>query len=367
MTFEVLPMLPRTLAWWLEEIDSVDFEPVYQRKGQIWSVPQKQLLIDSILNKFDIPKLYLADFTFLNSRLNASKKRYAVIDGKQRLLAISDFFSGQFTLAKDFSLSEQPELELGGFSYRDLESNYPKIAKKFDNYSLSIMSVITDDESKINDLFVRLNSSKPLTGAELRGAMTGNVPNIIKSLAGHEFFKTRIKFNTARSQDRNMAAKLLLLEHRGSIVDTKKQQLDKLIKEGLNEIEGQQVEDSDQLEGALEEVFEETENLSIERSADRTNAVLSKMRDIFIENDPLLRQQAQIVVIYWLVRSIEEDELAKVRPFLLKFEADRAANKEAGGTQDSELAEFELQARTSNDASSIRERYNTVLNRFLSF
>lgn len=374
MIFQVIPMPPKTLSWWLDEWEGIDFEPVYQRKGHIWSPGQKQFLIDSILNNFDVPKLYLADFTFLNSNLNVNKKKYAVIDGKQRLLAVHDFFNDKITLPRDFSLFDQPELRLSGFSYSDLVKNHPKVARKFDNASLTIMSVITDNESKINELFVRLNSSKPLTGAELRNAMVGNVPALIRDLASHDFFATRVRFNTNRSQDKNTAAKLLLLEHRGSIVDTKKQQLDTLIDElgdedveAVEAVDGSTTKADRELVDALENVLEETENPSIERSSDRVRAVLDRMCHIFIPADPLLRQQAQIVVIYWLVRSFGEDELNSVRAFLLHFEAVRAANKADGGGNDPELAEFELMSRTSNDASSIRVRHKILLDRFYSF
>src|SRR5438046_729720 len=82
---------------------------------------------------------------------------------------------------------------------------------QFDNCNLSVMSVITDDEAKINALFVRLNRSKPLTGAEIRNAMTGKVPGLARKLAGHPFFQKNIRFKIGRGQDRNLAAKLLLL------------------------------------------------------------------------------------------------------------------------------------------------------------
>lgn len=369
MTFEVMPMQPRTLSWWLDEWDTIDLEPVYQRKGHIWTDRQKQYLLDSILNKFDVPKLYMADFTFLNSALNSSKKKYAVIDGKQRLLAIHDFFNDKFTLARDFVFFDEPDLKLGGYSYSDLIKNHPKIGRKIDNYSLSIMSVITDDEAKINELFVRLNSSKPLTGAELRNAMVGSVPDLIRKIASHSFFASRVKFNVARSQDRNTAAKLLLLEHRGSIVDTKKRQLDTLIEEaGDDDVPDAPAEQQmTDIQDALDEVLEDTETASIERSADRVLSALNKMSEIFIESDPLLRQQAQIVLIYWLVRTLEPSDLAAMRPFLLHFEEMRSANKAAGGQHNPELAEFELMARTSNDASSIRIRYQILLERFYAF
>jgi hypothetical protein len=362
VSFQVIQMSPRTLSWWSDERDEIDLEPVYQRKGHVWNERQKQYLIDSILNGFDIPKLYVADFTFLNSELNTARKKYAVIDGKQRLLAIYDFFDDQLTLPKGFSYIEDNSLKLDGFSYSDLVKNHPKIARKFDNSSLTVMSVITDDDSKINELFVRLNTSKPLTGAEVRNAMGGKLPDIIRDLVAHSFFTSRIKFNVARSQDKNTAAKLLLLEHRGSIVDTKKRQLDALVMEATD------TDDTTEIEDVLIDVVEDTEDLDVERSAKRMKSVLDSLSNIFIEADPLLRQQAQIVVIYWLVRDLDKNVHTKVRPFLLEFEAEREKAKQApSGTADPEFSEYELMARTSNDAYSIRRRAQILQQRFEMF
>jgi hypothetical protein len=382
MAFTVIPMQPRTLSWWRDERDDVEFDPVYQRKGHIWSDKQKQYLIDSILNGFDIPKVYVADFTILNSQLNQTKKHYAVIDGKQRMLAIIDFYEGRFTLANDFVYQDDPSLALAGLSYQDLVKNHPRIARKFDNYSLTVMSVITDDEGKINDLFVRLNTSKPLTGAELRNAMTGTVPDLIRDLAAHTFFQAKIRFGTGRSQDRNTAAKLLLIEHRGALVDTKKAHLDQLAREfrvtpttttavdNDDDIDAEDdaFEESD-AEEAITEAVEKTENPDISRSAERVRAVLNRLNTIFIDRDPLLVQQAQVPVIYWLVRGLDEKVLAKVRPFLVQFEELRRSNKTqaAAGKPDAELAQYELMARTSNDASSIKLRYQTLSRRFDDF
>ena len=216
--FSVRLFDPKTISWWHAERDQIDFEPPYQRKGKLWVDRDKSYLIDSVINRFDIPKIYLADFTFGNfnsADLNPNKTSYAIIDGKQRLEALFDFMDNKLVLNNDFIYLDDPSLNLGGLNYKDLKSSYPKIASKFDNFSLSVMSVITDQEGMINELFVRLNKSKPLTGSELRSAMKGIVPGLIKNIADNEFFKNKIRFNTARAQDRNTAAKLLLLEFRG--------------------------------------------------------------------------------------------------------------------------------------------------------
>ena len=72
------------------------------------SASDKAYLIDSIINGFDVPKLYLADFQLGDSSLNVSKLPYAIIDGKQRLEAIFDFFDGTLVL-NDISCGESIE------------------------------------------------------------------------------------------------------------------------------------------------------------------------------------------------------------------------------------------------------------------
>ena len=95
-------MQPRTLLWWLDEKDNIDFEPVNQRKGEVWSPEDKSFLIDSIFTEYNIPKFYLADFTYVSTGLNHKGKKFAVIDGKQRFESIKNFYDGKLLLNPDF-------------------------------------------------------------------------------------------------------------------------------------------------------------------------------------------------------------------------------------------------------------------------
>lgn len=57
--------------------------PAYQRNGEIWTKEKRQLLIDSILNDYDIPKLY---FHLLKDEQKSTKSidyEYAIIDGRR--------------------------------------------------------------------------------------------------------------------------------------------------------------------------------------------------------------------------------------------------------------------------------------------
>ena len=323
-------------------------DPVYQRRGGLWSPKNKAFLIDSILNDFDVPTLYIADFTWGNTTLNHQNKAYAVIDGKQRFETISDFFEARVVLDEGFVYSDDSSLSLEGLGYKDLEHNYPRIASKFANYNLSVMSVITDEEAKINDLFVRLNTNKSLTGAEIRNAMSGEVPKIIRRIADHRFFKSRIKFQTSRGQDKNAVSKLLLIEFLGKFTDTKLIQLNRFVEEGLK-----------------------PESADIERAAGRVEDVLNMMSRVFLERDNLLSSQGPITLFYWVIRNVQRHRIRQVREFLVEFERIRRSNRELAkvNPQKADLANllYDSQNRSVDDQLSLERRYEFLMHNFASF
>lgn len=346
--FKVRTFDAKTLSWWHSERDNIDMNPLYQRRSGLWSEKDKSYLIDSILNDYDIPKIYLADFTIMNTPLNENNKSYAVIDGKQRLEAIFDFFDGKLPLENEFIYFADKSLKLGGLSYKELKMNYPKIASKFDNFNLSVMSVFSDDESKINDLFVRLNRSKPLTGAELRNAMEGIIPMLIREIVDQSFFRKKIKFQTKRGQDKNAAAKLLLIEFRGEFVDTKKIHLDRFVEEGFR-----------------------SENIKFERAKNEVLKNLNVMDEVFIIKDPLLASQGQIPLYYWLIRDYALNNKEYIREFFVKFEQSRKRNKilfkDKSALVDSELLSFDVMNRSVDDKQSLIGRYKILSKQFEKF
>jgi hypothetical protein len=349
--FRVRPFEAKTLSWWYSRRDSIDLDPPYQRRSGVWSVRSKAYLIDSILNEYDVPKVYVADFSFANSRLNLTQKQFAVIDGKQRLEAIFGFFDGDFALASDFLFETEPNLRLARFGYRDLKKVYPKIADVFDNFNLTVMSIITDDESKINSLFVRLNQTKPLTGAELRNAMLGVVPRLIRSIANHGFFKEYIRFKTERGEDRNVGAKLLLLEFRGTFVDLKKRQLDRFVDEGIQA---------------------DAQVVDFERAAERVLETLTAMTSVFLAKDILLSSQGPLPVYYWLVRQADEPRRGLIRAFLIGFADSRRRNRDFAKEGESrlvdpELVEYDRFERSTNDQGSLEGRFDILWRRFSAY
>ena len=232
-------------------------------------------------------------------RLNKKRLPYAIIDGKQQFEAIFDFFEGIITLNEDFVFLHNSSVRLSGLGYKDITHNFPGIAELFDNYNISVMSVITNNADRINELFVRLNRSKPLTGAEIRNAMTGPAPDVIRQLAKHEFFQEMVRFQVQRGQDLNAAVKLLLFEYQSEPQETKKVTLDRFVRETVKHRD------------------------KLELAARRTHATLDDMATIFLPKDSLLNSAGTIPVYYWFIRQQKGKDYPRVRDFLVKFEEER--------------------------------------------
>ncbi|MFQ4149744.1 DUF262 domain-containing protein [Arthrobacter sp. LAPM80] len=382
--FKIRPFEARTLSWWYTQKDLIDTAPPYQRGGRLWTKDAKAFLIDSILNEFDIPKIYVADFSYTNSPLNKSNMQYALIDGKQRLEAIFDFFSGNLNLQQNFFLHSDPSLMLGGLSYKDLKASYPKVASLFENFNLSVMSVITDESTKINELFLRLNTSKPLTGPEYRNAMQGVVPGLIRQISENEFFKEKASFNMTRNADQQVAAKFLLVEFRGELTDTKRFHLDRLVAQGA--APSPQRLGSDRLIGdastsadsetSADDVVETGEDAEapvteFSNAASRVEIVLAIMNRMFTNRDSLLSTQGPLVIYYWFAR--EQGYKPNFREFLIKFSKDVKSYSQRSQTSkegiqldanENELALFASLSRSVNDSGSLVGRYRILTKRY---
>lgn len=348
--FKIAKLESKPLRWWISQQSKIDMNPLYQRHGRLWSQADKAFLIDSILNDYDIPKIYMADFTFGNVSLNKKGLPYAIIDGKQRLEAMFDFYSGSLVLDDEFVFQQNPNMKLAGLGYSDLTNNYPEVADTFNNHPLSVVHVITDEEEKINELFVRLNRSKPLTGAEIRNAMSGPLTDVIRLLAGHELFKSCVKFTTKRAQDKNAATKLLLFEHAGKPVETKRRNLDRFSRQAKKEPKEK-----------------------IELTSRRVIDTLDRMSEIFLPRDPLLRSAGVFPVFYWLIRQSNSTNDLYVREFLNIFEKtrkenrDKASDASSKSEADSELMTFDRFNRSTDDERSHLERHRILAKRFKEY
>jgi hypothetical protein len=349
----------KPLRWWYEQflLGRIDMSPQYQRRGEVWGKWKRAHLIDSILNDFDIPKFYVAHFnSSLPRTLNENETRYAIIDGKQRLGAIFAFFDDKVALNPSITLDDRPDLKIGKSLYSDLARSHPYLVAKIESFEPTVMSVLTDDDQKIKQLFVRLNMGEAATSAERRNAMGGPIPGIVRELSGHPFFTKNIKFSTKRMQEHNLVVKLLMFEFKGELVDTKAKNLDDFT-QAAYDWEQAQPDDKTSLDRygeARDQVLETLELLSTE----------------FNVNDPLLSKAGEIPIYYWVAKR-NPRFVNELRDFVLHFTEAVLENMRAQRTEpnsgDPELMAYYTMSRTTNDQGSYEGRLKIFERRFAAF
>ena len=71
--------------------------PPYQRKS-VWSVKKQQSLLESLFRRYYVPRIVLREV-----RLDVQTTKKEVIDGQQRINAVTNFFANKLSLPKTLS------------------------------------------------------------------------------------------------------------------------------------------------------------------------------------------------------------------------------------------------------------------------
>lgn len=144
---------------WFVDMDSqkrLDLNPPYQRKS-VWTAPDRYYFLDTIFNNYPCPAVYV------QKEIGNNGPTYNVVDGKQRISTILNFYQNKIKLPKNFSISR-----LSGKRFRDLEKS-DVIA--FYNYVFLVETLKASGDTEWNEVFFRVNKNqKRLTDQELRHA-----------------------------------------------------------------------------------------------------------------------------------------------------------------------------------------------------
>lgn len=319
-------------------------DPPYQRESSIWSLAKQQLFIDSLLNGYDVPKIYLHDL-----RGKHPTRVYAIVDGKQRLTTIWRYLTDAFPLADDFKIepANLPELPEGvphpqaGQRFSELDPGWQQVLR---TTHLAVVLIQNATEEDIEELFSRLNNGEPLNAAEKRNAMGGDATKLVRAIAGHRFFLEHVRFTNARYQHHDAAARLLVLEAAArdgaaALPDLRSRSLDAFI------------HDNRRIQAARRRELR-----------DRVTDVQDRLCHVFAARDPLLAGQATPPLYYLVVRGVTTQAPAGwagvLREALAAFEQDRRTQlQRTEEEQDPELREFsELMQSGVNEPRSLSRR-----------
>lgn len=206
----------KALAW----RSSINDDPPYQRPGDVWSLGRRQRFIDSLINGYDVPKVYVHDLRGIELT-----RVYAVVDGKQRLTAIWDFLGDRFALAADFRLErgvDGHDEEASSFADDGPGgvSGTPAPGRRFSELApawrtallrtqLSVVLIQDASEIDIEELFSRLNSGVPLSPGERWQAIGGDTMEIAHEITRQPAFAELAPFPDRHAAHAELALRLV--------------------------------------------------------------------------------------------------------------------------------------------------------------
>lgn len=154
--------------------DTIDLSPQYQRRLR-WDDKRQSQLIESFLMNVPVPPIFLNEDDYGS---------YSVIDGKQRLGAVSQFMLGHLRLR-----GLQVFAELNGATFFDLPGALQRVLKTRPTLRAIIILRQSDDDVKWN-VFQRLNTGGVrLNAQEIRNSThPGPMNDLIMELSAWPLF-----------------------------------------------------------------------------------------------------------------------------------------------------------------------------------
>ena len=200
-----------------ERFPQIDF-PEYQREPNLWSLVEKQRLIDSIVRRFDIASLYL--YQHEDGSIDC-------VDGRQRIGTIMAFLGEnaidtypgfRFRHLNEIYDDTPPFDSLDGKTFDEIKQlqvdSLDATAKRFVetllDYPLTVVMLSESNESEeFNLQFIRLNLGTIISSGEKLNAMVGDLRDVCFEKLGHHSFLQGTNIPTRRFAREQVAAQIL--------------------------------------------------------------------------------------------------------------------------------------------------------------
>lgn len=200
-----LQIKTRALSSLLKDINKgkFDFDHPLQRKSGIWNRQSMSLLIDSAIRLYPIYPSLVEE---------TIDRKYAVIDGKQRLTIFAAYANNEFALSRKLEpvVIDGETYELAGKRYKKLDE---AVKERFNARELQMYIMRDATEDDIRNIFARINSSKGLTNTQRRTTIENEeFRKVVYSLTTHSIFtKVLSPAQKKKDLDRDIIRQTLML------------------------------------------------------------------------------------------------------------------------------------------------------------
>ncbi|QUX96032.1 hypothetical protein C0J08_11710 [Marinomonas sp. CT5] len=322
----------RTVRSFCRRMRKINLQPTYQR-GAVWSKPQKQLLIDSILRDLDVPKIYLRE-------ISDDAYEEEAVDGQQRLTAIYGFYNDEFPLSKD--ADDIDGQAIAGMRFSTLDEDVKDL---FEAYELTVVILRNASEEEVEEMFLRLQNGTTLNAAEKRNAMRGNMKDFVRIVAQHDFFDN-CGFKNHRFAYDLIASQMIRTALEGEPCGVKSADIVKM--------------------------YERNENFDSEsKEAKKIIKMLDLLLEAFPEKTPELTKLTSLslfILFSYLKENFDiKNRITELGRWFIDFETWRKADEQRPSDErDPEMVTYQdKMSRTTDSQDSVEYRHRTLLTRVL--
>lgn len=322
-----------SITWFKKvyEAGELQMSPPFQR-NPVWTEREKSFLIDSILNGYPIPEIYIQEIV-----TEKGDAAYVIVDGQQRIRAVLDFIEG------NFEIYEGESDKWSGLSFDDLSVEEKK---RFFSYKFVVRTLpdISDDE--IRSIFKRINKNNVrLNAQELRqSTYSGDFILSMRKISDKEYWKDLPIFTpekVRRMLDVEYISELTIAYLNGP--QNKKEKLDYYY-----EMYEREYHDADMVEAVFDKVCYELTQLlpDIKKTRWRGLVDFYTLFLVFAENADMLPLSQD-------GRNETRDKLITFSDRVTKYQKQDAANDE----DNPHVIEYSKGIRNSSDLNSRKKRH----------
>jgi hypothetical protein len=176
---------------------SITINGEYQR-GRAWKLDQRKVLVDSVLRGYPLPRFYLS-LEETTDPLGNPTTSMQIIDGLQRLLALSEYLEDKWPLLDPTAarnrfpraIADAP-CPWAGLRFSDLPTD---LQAQLGGIRLPVVVIERfDSTDELRDLFIRLQAGTALTRQQIRDAWPGAMSTYIERIAGKQTSRGRFEF-----------------------------------------------------------------------------------------------------------------------------------------------------------------------------
>ena len=208
---------------------SLIIDESYQRRS-VWGEKDKIRLVETVLLKLVIPELF---FWKAETDPDTGASITHIVDGQQRIKALSSYVSNVFKLKPQYLLSDEIKAKYANKFFKDLDADDKR---NFWNYQLMVIDI---DPSATRDdiiiMFNRLNlTDYSLNDQEKRNSKSGEFASLARELSEMDIWDQYHLFtvpDVKRMKDVEFCASLILLYKKGIIDQTNQTALNEAYEE----------------------------------------------------------------------------------------------------------------------------------------